>query len=218
MNIHVINNCRTIGLRAGIAAGSGVSMAPAPPELQEKLKRLVEQRAGQEFPPPPLKEGVRKLLKKGGFKASGRSKPASEYLAQSAREERFPFISNLVDCNNYLSLLTGLPVTLLDLQSTGEHLELRTGREGESYVFNSAGHVIDLRGLICLCREDGAPLGNPVKDSMEAKLKNETGSVIGVIYAPDTAVSDVELLAHAREFAELLQAYGGAREITAFTV
>src|SRR3712207_7695492 len=44
------------------------------------------------------------LLRNGGFRPSGRNKPASEYLAQAAREGRFPRINNLVDVNNLVSL------------------------------------------------------------------------------------------------------------------
>jgi DNA/RNA-binding domain of Phe-tRNA-synthetase-like protein len=215
MNIKIINSCKEIGLRAGIAIGKKVAVQPSPAALMEKLEKLVEERASQEFPPSHLREGVRRMLKMGGFKASGRNKPASEYLAQSSREGRFPFINNLVDCNNYLSLLSGLPISLLDMDATGTEVELRTGLPGESYVFNSSGQVIDLKGLVCLCRKDGPPLGNPVKDSMEAKLKDETDAVIGIIYAPSAVVKEEELLRLAHDFAELFSLHAGAGEIEA---
>ena len=109
----------------------------------------------EEFPPPTVKTGIRKMLKRGGFSPSGRNKPASEYLAQTAREGRFPAINNLVDINNLVSLEHGLPISMLDLDVAGEAIEIRYGRAGEKYVFNSMGQEIDLEGLICICLRDG---------------------------------------------------------------
>src|SRR5271154_7386886 len=43
---------------------------------------------------------VRQLLRHGGFKPAGRSKPASEYLHAASAEGRFPHINAVVDtCN-----------------------------------------------------------------------------------------------------------------------
>jgi len=97
---------------------------------------------------------VRGLLRRGGFKPSGRNKPASEYLAQAAREGRFPRINNLVDVNNLISLESGLPISLLDLAAVGERAEIRYGAPGEKYVFNSGGQEIELAGLICVLLND----------------------------------------------------------------
>jgi DNA/RNA-binding domain of Phe-tRNA-synthetase-like protein len=182
--------------------------------LAGKIDALVTRRAGEEFPPPPVKEAIRAMLRRGGFKPSGRNKPASEYLAQAAREGRFPRINNLVDINNLLSLESGLPISLLDLDAVGEHAELRYGREGESYVFNAAGQEIDLKGLVCVCcvgPDRSAPMGNPIKDSIPGKLKDDTRSVIGVIYASRAAIGTPELNLLATAFGELLKAYGAAQ-------
>src|SRR3954469_9999250 len=95
------------------SAGSrwrGVAVGPTPGELAARIDGLVARRATDaEFPPAHVKEGVRAMLRCGGFKAPGRNKPSSEYLAQAAREGRFPRINNLVDINNLLSLESGLP-------------------------------------------------------------------------------------------------------------
>lgn len=148
---------------------------------------------------------------KGGFKPSGRSKPASEYLAQSAREGRFPFINNLVDATNYLSLKTGFPMGILDLAIMGESPLIRYGRAGEKYVFNSVGQEIELQGLICVCagpRGEEVPLANPIKDSMRAKIKAETRDVLGLINASTRLISPAELERYVQEFATLLERYG----------
>lgn len=210
MNIQIINECKEMGLKAGVVVASGVRTGPSGEELMQKLQALVDERSKQDFPTREIRSGVRSLLKKSGFKPSGRNKPASEYLAQAAREKRFPYINNLVDVNNYISLLTGLPVSLLDLDVVGETIVLRAGKTGEKFVFNPAGQVIDVEGLICICRSEGGPVGNPVKDSLEAKIGEETKCVLGVIYASNDVIGDRELVRIAYVFADMLTEYGGA--------
>jgi DNA/RNA-binding domain of Phe-tRNA-synthetase-like protein len=200
---------------AGIVLAEGVRVGPAPAELARLLDELAARRAGEGFPPAPVKDAIRGLLKRGGFKPSGRNKPASEYLAQAAREGRFPRINNLVDVNNLLSLESGLPISLLDQRAFAGRAWLRYGRPGESYVFNNAGQEIELAGLLCVCgggAADGAPLGNAVKDSMAAKLKDDTTAVIGVVYASLDCAAGRELAALVERFTALLRQFGGAAE------
>src|SRR5687768_11056201 len=136
---------------AGVVVARGVRVGAAPAELARRLDELAGRRAADEFPPAAVKDAVREMLRRGGFKPSGRNKPASEYLAQAAREGRFPRINNLVDVNNLVSLESGLPISLLDLSAFGGRAEIRYGAEGEKYVFNPAGQAIELAGLICVC-------------------------------------------------------------------
>lgn len=188
--MEVINSLKSNGLLAGVIVGKGVRVLPSPAGLFEKIKLLVEKRKAEDFPPADLKESVRRLLRSGGFKASGRNKPASEYLAQAAREGRFPAINNLVDIVNFISLSSGLPISLLDLGATSESVIIRHGSAGESFVFNAGGQIIDLEGLIVVCRREGPdagssiPLGTPVKDSMQGKIKDSTTSILGIVYGP----------------------------------
>lgn len=216
--MEITNECKNLGFSAGIIAGFGVKLGVTPDALNDKLCKLIERRKNQDFPPQNLKDGIRGMLRKGGFKPTGRNKPASEYLAQSAREGRFPFINNLVDINNYLSLLTGLPMTMLDLDISGENIALRTGRESENFIFNASGQIIDVEGLICTCRKNGPPLGNPVKDSLEAKIKDNTQNVLGVVYSPLNVINEDELKNITHEFAVLLKDYGFAKNTLEYIV
>jgi DNA/RNA-binding domain of Phe-tRNA-synthetase-like protein len=199
---------------AAVVLADGLRVAPAPEELASLVAELVARRAAEDFPPPPVQSAVRGLLRRGGFKPTGRNKPASEYLAQAAREGRFPRINNIVDVNNLLSLETGLPISLLDRRAFPGGLWLRRGRAGERYVFNAAGQEIELEGLVCACGGDsapeGVPLGNPVKDSMTGKVKDDTAAVVGVIYADAACAPGRELAAHAERFADLLRRFSGA--------
>src|SRR3569623_3755670 len=61
---------------------------------------------------------VRALLRHGGFKPAGRSKPASAYLHAVQQEGKFPTINAAVDACNVVSLHSGLPISLVDLDRT----------------------------------------------------------------------------------------------------
>lgn len=212
--MELTNELKDRGVLAAAAVAHGVIVEPSSEILRARLAQLVDERKTQEFPPPHIKESVRNLLKSGGFKPSGRNKPASEYLAQAAREGRFPVINNLVDINNFVSLSSGLPISLLDADEVGSKLLLRFGREGERYVFNSAGQEIDLQGLICACcGEKDAPLGNAVKDSVTGKIKDKTTNVVAIIYAPSTGDLSQVAKTQVDVFAELLRTEGHARAV-----
>ena len=73
---------------------------------------------GTESPLPPqddVKLKVRNLLRHGGFKPSGRSKPASEYLIGAVEKGRMSSINPAVDCCNVASLYSGLPISVVDI-------------------------------------------------------------------------------------------------------
>ena len=52
---------------------------------------------------------------------------------------------------------------------------------GASYVFNQAGQVIDVSGLVCLFDAEG-PCANAVKDSQWTKTRPETLRTLTVIW------------------------------------
>jgi DNA/RNA-binding domain of Phe-tRNA-synthetase-like protein len=195
-----------------LVIAKGCHAGSTPEGLLAELNSLASQRGAEDFPPARIKDAVRDMLRAGGYKPAGRQKPASEYLAQAAREGRFPSINAPVDCNNLLSLDTGLPISLLDLRALGEQALVRIAAEGESYVFNAAGHDMDLAGLLCVCAADGSPLGNPVKDSMAGKLKEDSQDYAGFIYAPPSLYAPDALKAVGERFADLLRRYCGAAE------
>lgn len=193
-----------------LVMAEGCTVSPSPAPLAEALAALVAQRSGADFPPVKIKDAVRNMLRFGGYKPAGRQKPASEYLAQAAREGRFPSINGPVDCNNILSLETGLPISLLDADAVGDDPLIRICGAGESYVFNAAGHEMDLAGLLCACKADGSPLGNPVKDSMAGKITEHTTRLAGFIYAPLALYTPSSLATLGERFASLLRQHCGA--------
>jgi DNA/RNA-binding domain of Phe-tRNA-synthetase-like protein len=193
-------------LIVGWVFADGLDVGPSQGELRAWFEAKVRQVAD---PPEATRQAIRQLLKRGGFKATGRNKPASEYLAEARRAGTLPAIYDVVDVNNALSLETGWPMSVLDLDralacSPSGGLEIRFGRAGESFVFNGAGQVIEVSGLLGVAAAGGPMLGNPVKDAMNAKVVPHTRRIVAVIYTSRLVATPDRVLAVARELAERL--------------
>ena len=124
---------------------------------------------------------VRDLLRQGGFKPSGRSKPASEYLLAAQAGGHLGPINPAVDACNIASLHSGLPISVVDLDRTQGALALGLVDAGVRYVFNPSGQEIDVGGLICLHDELG-PCGGPVKDSQRTKTHEATRRCLSIVW------------------------------------
>jgi DNA/RNA-binding domain of Phe-tRNA-synthetase-like protein len=128
-----------------------------------------------------LRAAVRDLLRHGGYKPTGRGKPASEYLLRAAGDGSLGSINTAVDVCNVVSLHSGLPISVVDLDRAREPFRITIAREGESYVFNTANQQIDLSGLLCLYDGEGA-CANAVKDSQRTKTAAETRRTLSILW------------------------------------
>ncbi len=128
-----------------------------------------------------LRGAVRDMLRHGGYKPTGRGKPASEYLVRAAEEGGLRSINCAVDVCNVVSLHSGFPVSVVDLDLTEPPLRIAIATAGSSYVFNPAGQEIDVSGLVCL-HDALSPCGNAVKDSQRTKTRDETRHTLSVIW------------------------------------
>jgi DNA/RNA-binding domain of Phe-tRNA-synthetase-like protein len=141
-----------------------------------------------------------------GYKPSGRGKPAQEYLLRTAQTpDQWPVILNAVDLLNVVSLRSGLPISLVALDRLQPPLLVRYGRSGESFVFNQAGQVLDVTGLICIChtvQNVTQPVGTPVKDSQLAKVTLSDSQVLACLFAPRSAVPAERLQFWTEQLAE----------------
>lgn len=124
---------------------------------------------------------VRDLLRAGGFKPTGRSKPASEYLIRAVEEGRLASINAAVDVCNAVSLHSGLPISVVDLDLAKPPFKLAVCPTGTEYVFNPTGQVIDVGGLVSLWDAEG-PCAGPVKDSQRTKTHAGTRRTLTVIW------------------------------------
>jgi DNA/RNA-binding domain of Phe-tRNA-synthetase-like protein len=128
-----------------------------------------------------VRAAVRDLLRHGGFKPTGRSKPAPEYLLKAAGEAQLAPINLAVDACNAVSLHTGLPISVVDLNLVREPLRVAIAPAGASYVFNASGQSIDLGGLLCLFDAAG-PCANAVKDAQRTKTTPATRRTLSLLW------------------------------------
>lgn len=194
-------------LLLGVVESHSVPRGPADAALDAEIDAVMALHVA-ETTPDPVKTAVRDLLRVGGYKPAGRGKPASEYLAQAADRGEFPRISHIVDALNLVSLETRLPISLLDaarVMDGTDALVIRFGRPGESYVFNSIGHEIDVEGLVLVARQNGAALGNPVKDSMMAKTTDQTTRTVAFIWGSRRALDQAAMLEVCQRLSNLLR-------------
>src|SRR5687768_10323822 len=101
-------------LTATFAAPLGATAVPA--DLSEQLQPT----AATPLPRPDdmVRGRIRDLLRAGGFKPTGRSKPSSEYLLRAAAEGKWPAVNVAVDVGNVVSLHSGIPISVVDLDRT----------------------------------------------------------------------------------------------------
>lgn len=124
---------------------------------------------------------VRDALRTHGYKPTGRGKPASEYLARAAREGGLRSINLPVDACNAVSLHSGFPISVIDLDRAVPPFRIAVAGQDEAYVFNPSGQEMKLAGLPCLF--DGAgPCANAVKDSQRTKTDASTRRTLSVLW------------------------------------
>lgn len=151
---------------------------PAPPALVARLSL--------EAPAPlraddHVRAAVRDLLRAGGFKPTGRSKPASEYLLRAAGEGALGTINAAVDACNVASLHSGLPISVIDTDLARHPFHVAIPPPGTTYVFNPSGQVIDIGGLLSLWDAEG-PCAGPVKDSQRTKTHPGTLRTLSIVW------------------------------------
>lgn len=152
-----------------------------------------------------VRTAVRDLLRVGGYKPTGRGKPASEYLLRVATEGMLGSINGAVDACNAVSLHSALPISVVDLDRAAEPFHIATAAAGEKYVFNASGQDIDIGGLLCLFDAKG-PCANAVRDSQRTKTNAETTRTLSVLWAP--APCEAEVAAATAWYRELLEQQG----------
>jgi DNA/RNA-binding domain of Phe-tRNA-synthetase-like protein len=151
---------------------------PSPPELQALLNLHVAAplRSDEE-----VRERIRQLLRQGGFKPTGRSKPASEYLLRAVGAGQLSSINLAVDACNAISLHSGLPISVVDLDRARQPFRVGVAPAGSNYVFNASGQTIDVAGLLCFF-DAGGPCGNAVKDAQRTKTDGCTRRTLSLVW------------------------------------
>jgi DNA/RNA-binding domain of Phe-tRNA-synthetase-like protein len=155
---------------------------------------------------------VRSMYKRVGIDPT-KTRPSSEALLRRVRKgDPFPRINSMVDVCNWCSLEFQLPYGLYDASKIDGGVELRIGRDGESYpgIRKDDVHV---GGRICLGDARG-PFGNPTSDSARTMVTTATTEGMLVVFAPldvDVARLQAVLDATSARMSEFTGCREGAR-------
>jgi DNA/RNA-binding domain of Phe-tRNA-synthetase-like protein len=132
-------------------------------------------------PDEVLRTSVRHMLRHGGYKPTGRGKPASEYLIRAADEAALGSINVAVDACNAASLHGAFPISVVDLGRARPPFRIAIAALGERYAFNRSAQEIDVSGLICLFDVEG-PCANAVKDAQRTKTDQTTRRTLSIVW------------------------------------
>ena len=138
-----------------------------------------------------VRAAVRDLLRQGGYKPTGRGKPAAEFLLRAASPSGLRSINPAVDVGNVVSLHSGLPVSVVDRERLVPPLHVGLAPPGARFVFNEAGQEIDVEGLLCL-HDAGGPCANAVKDAQRTKTHAATHSTLNLVWGAQAVHAELE--------------------------
>ena len=165
--------------RPAVAWHDGAQVVEREPRLTARLaeaESLIRQK------PPADVAAVRTMYKRVGLDPT-KTRPSSEALLRRVRKgDPLPRINSLVDVCNWCSLEFQLPYGLYDAARVEGDIELRLGREGESYPGIRKDDV-NVGGRLTLADARG-PFGNPTSDSARTMVTTETVSAVVVVFAP----------------------------------
>ena len=164
---------------------------------------------GIEAPDDGVRTAIRDVLRARGYKPTGRGKPSSEYLLRAQAEGGLRSINVAVDAGNAISLHSGLPISVVDVDRLTAPLLIRCGAADESYVFNPTGQSIALAGLPCLCDASG-PCANAVKDAQRTKTSDASLRTLSILWASRALIARCESAYAA--YTQLLRAAGARVE------
>lgn len=166
-------------LAAAVAVREGDPATAA--ELDRRTAELGAALAGAALGELPGIAETRQAFRALG-KDPSRYRPSSEALLRRvAQGKGLMSVNNLVDINNLVSLDSRLPAGCYDLERVEGALELRVGREGESYEAIARG-PFNLASLPVLCDARG-PFGSPTSDSVRTMVTPACRRVLLVLYA-----------------------------------
>ena len=131
---------------------------------------------------PPFRKMVRSMYHSLHLDPT-RDRPSSEKLLRRFNRDGYlPRIDPIVDLWNDWSLVSGLPLSLLDADTVTPPLSLRLGSEGLTYPV-SGMDAFPLAGRPVLFDARG-PLGNPTRDSLRGLARPQSSRFLVLIYRP----------------------------------
>ena len=132
----------------------------------------------------------------------------------AASEGALNSINAAVDVCNAVSLHSGLPISVVDLDRARPPFRIGVAPADASYVFNASGQEIDLGGLLCLYDADG-PCGNAVRDAQRTKTRDDTRATLSVVWG--CVGFEPRLREAERWYRSLLESTGATTHVVATT-
>jgi DNA/RNA-binding domain of Phe-tRNA-synthetase-like protein len=167
-------------VRPGVLWLDGATVVDREPRMDAPLAAA---EAAVRANPPQEVSAVRTMYKRVGLDPT-KTRPSSEALLRRVRKgDALPRINSMVDVCNWCSFEFQLPYGLYDADHIeGDVVELRLGRDGESYpgIRKDDVHV---GGRITLADRLG-PFGNPTSDSARTMVTTATSCALLVVFAP----------------------------------
>jgi DNA/RNA-binding domain of Phe-tRNA-synthetase-like protein len=167
-------------VRAGALWLEGATVVEREPRLDAPFAAA---EAAVRIDPPQETAAVRTMYKRVGLDPT-KTRPSSEALLRRVRKgDTLPRINSMVDVCNWCSMEFQLPYGLYDAALIeGDTIDLRIGRDGESYpgIRKDEVHVA---GRIMLADRVG-PFGNPTSDSARTMVTTATRTGLLVVFAP----------------------------------
>jgi DNA/RNA-binding domain of Phe-tRNA-synthetase-like protein len=197
--------------RPAVAWLEGARVVDREPRLTARLAD-VESVVRQQ--PPADVAAVRTMYKRVGLDPT-KTRPSSEALLRRVRKgDQLPRINSLVDVCNWCSLEFQLPYGLYDAAHVDGDIELRLGRNGESYPGIRKDDV-NVGGRLTLADARG-PFGNPTSDSARTMVTTATTSAIVVVFAP-VEMEPKRLVQVLDETVKRMGEFTGCRETSRWT-
>jgi DNA/RNA-binding domain of Phe-tRNA-synthetase-like protein len=166
-------------VRPGVLWLEGATVVARDPAMDAPLAAA---EAAVRANPPEEIAAVRTMYKRVGLDPT-KTRPSSEALLRRVRKgDALPRINSMVDVCNWCSFEFQLPYGLYDAAQLEGDVELRLGRDGESYpgIRKDDVHV---GGRITLADARG-PFGNPTSDSARTMVTVSTTRALLVVFAP----------------------------------
>lgn len=148
--------------------------------LTAALKSTAQQLQANGGQQPPEIKVFREMVKRSGWDPS-RYRISSDALYRRLMQGKpVESINNIVDLNNYLSLICGFPVGSYDRQKIVGEVFLKVAAAGDECATISKG-VLSIAGLPALFDSQG-PFGSPVNDSARTMITSSCSQVLTVVY------------------------------------
>lgn len=166
-------------VRPGVLWLDGATVVERDPRMDAPLATA---EAAVRANPPEEITAVRTMYKRVGLDPT-KTRPSSEALLRRVRKgDSLPRINSMVDVCNWCSFEFQLPYGLYDADRIDGDVDLRIGREGESYpgIRKDDVHVA---GRITLADAQG-PFGNPTSDSARTMVTTASHRALLVVFAP----------------------------------